>query len=59
MHLRAVFRILGVLLMAFSLTMLPPLGVSLYYQDGTWLPFTEGFIVILVTGLAVFVIAGK
>jgi trk system potassium uptake protein TrkH len=36
-------RILGLLLMLFSLTMLPPVLFSLYYQDHSWLPFVEGF----------------
>jgi len=34
MHIRTVQRILGVLLMAFSVTMLPPIAVSLWYRDG-------------------------
>ena len=28
--------ILGLMLMIFSLTMLPPIGVSLLYDDGHW-----------------------
>jgi trk system potassium uptake protein TrkH len=36
-------RILGLLLMLFSLTMLPPIAFSLYYNDHSWLPFVEGF----------------
>jgi len=35
MSFRAIQRILGLLLMVFSLTMLPPVGVSLYYGDGS------------------------
>ena len=35
MSFRAIQRILGLLLMVFSLTMLPPVGVSLYYADGS------------------------
>jgi len=37
--LRAIRRILGLLLMVFSLTMLPPVGVSLYYGDGSHTSF--------------------
>ena len=33
-HKRSVGRIFGMLLMAFSLSMLPPIAVSLIYQDG-------------------------
>ena len=43
MNWAVVQRILGLLLMMFSLTMLPPVLVSLFYQDGSWLPFVEGF----------------
>jgi len=35
MSFRAIQRILGLLLMVFSLTMLPPVAVSLYYADGS------------------------
>ena len=39
MSFRAIQRILGLLLMVFSLTMLPPVGVSLYYADGSYPAF--------------------
>jgi trk system potassium uptake protein TrkH len=50
MNLLLVQRILGLLLMLFSLTMLPPLGVSLYFQDGTWQPWIESLLGLLVLG---------
>jgi trk system potassium uptake protein TrkH len=34
MQVGAIFRILGVLLMIFSLSMLPPVGVALFFGDG-------------------------
>jgi trk system potassium uptake protein TrkH len=43
-------RILGLLLMMFSLTMLPPIVFSLYYNDHSWLPFVEGFGLTLAAG---------
>jgi trk system potassium uptake protein TrkH len=43
MSIRAIQRILGLLLMVFSLTMLPPVGVSLYYSDGSWPAFIAAF----------------
>ncbi len=43
MNWAVVQRILGLLLMMFSVTMLPPILFSLYYGDQTWLPFVEGF----------------
>lgn len=51
MNWTVVQRILGLLLMMFSLTMLPPIGFSLFFQDGSWLPFVEGFAITLVAGL--------
>jgi trk system potassium uptake protein TrkH len=43
MNWTVVQRILGLLLMLFSLTMLPPIVFSVYYDDHSWLPFVEGF----------------
>ncbi len=43
MSTRAIQRILGLLLMVFSLTMLPPVGVSLHYGDGSWTAFMAAF----------------
>lgn len=49
-----VLRILGLLLALFSLTMLPPVVVSLLYNDGAWPAFAQGFLVVLATGLALY-----
>lgn len=54
MNLAIVQRILGMLLMLFSLTMLPPLGVSLYYQDGNWQPFIDALLALLLVGAIVW-----
>ena len=54
MHFATVQRILGLIITMFSLTMLPPVLVSLYFDDGQWLPFTESFAVLLVAGLALW-----
>ncbi|MEN8168002.1 MAG: TrkH family potassium uptake protein [Pseudomonadota bacterium] len=54
MHLSVVQRILGVLLMVFSLTMLPPMLVSLWSNDGALLGFTDGFILTLGLGLGIW-----
>jgi len=51
MNLTVVQRILGLLLMIFSLTMLPPVLVSLIFSDGEWLSFLEGFGLTLLAGL--------
>jgi len=54
MHLYTVQRILGVLLMVFSLTMLPPLLLSLWLQDGAMIGFTDAFILTFGLGLAIW-----
>ncbi len=54
MNLLVVQRILGLLLMLFSLTMLPPVGVSLYFDDGNWVPFVDAFGALLVVGFLVW-----
>ena len=50
MNWTVVQRILGLLLMMFSLTMLPPIVFSVYYDDHSWLPFVEGFGLTLAAG---------
>ncbi|MBA4502927.1 TrkH family potassium uptake protein [Marinobacterium marinum] len=55
MHFQVILRILGILLMIFSITQLPPLAVSLYYQDlGHWAFFTA-FAITLITGFIIWV----
>jgi trk system potassium uptake protein TrkH len=54
MNWTVVQRILGLLLMMFSLTMLPPIAVSLIYDDQSWLPFVEGFGLTLVAGILIW-----
>ncbi|MEL7448857.1 MAG: TrkH family potassium uptake protein [Pseudomonadota bacterium] len=45
MSLTIVQRILGQLLMIFSLTMAPPIAVALFYGDQTWDEFLGGLII--------------
>ncbi|CAA0083307.1 Trk system potassium uptake protein TrkH [BD1-7 clade bacterium] len=54
MHFAIIFRILGILLMLFSLTHLIPLGVSLAYDDGVHLAFISSFCLTFVIGLIVW-----
>src|SRR4029078_5886457 len=54
MNLLAVQRILGLLVMLVSVTMLPPLGVSLYYGDGNWPPFLDAFVALLAVGALIW-----
>lgn len=50
MQFTAVQRILGLLLMLFSTTMLPPMVVSLIYSDGVLHPFLLAFALTFITG---------
>ena len=50
MNLPVIFRILGVLLMLFSFAMLPPLLVSMYYNDGVAYSFLTTFFLTLLSG---------
>lgn len=47
-------RIVGLLLMLFSLTMLPPVAVDLIYNEGTSAAFMAGMWITLITGLVVW-----
>lgn len=51
MHFRIALRVLGILLMVFSLTMLPPVLFSLIYRDGVAAIFLQAFVITFVAGL--------
>ena len=51
MQLFVIQRILGLLLMLFSFTMLPPVLVSWFYSDGATMPFFAAFLVTIITGV--------
>jgi len=55
MRFIAILKILGILLMIFSLFMLPPMAVEMWYQDGGMLAFIIGFIVTLLTGFLLWI----
>ncbi len=54
MNWTIVQRILGLLLMIFSVTMLPPIIVSFIFSEDSWLPFLEGFGLTLLAGLLIW-----
>jgi len=54
MHWLAITRMLGLLLMLFSATLLPPVLVSLLYQDGQLAVFLEGMVALLIVGCLVW-----
>ncbi len=54
MQLATVQRLLGALLALFSLSMLPPIGISLAYQDGALGAFATAFLVLGIGGGLLF-----
>jgi len=54
MNWTAVQRILGLLIMMFSLTMLPPIAIDAIFAEHSWLPFFEGFVLTVVAGFIVW-----
>lgn len=54
MQFATITRILGILIMVFSITMIPPSVVALIYQDGGGSAFFITFILVLVTGFLIF-----
>ena len=51
MHLNIIARVLGILLMIFSLTMLPPIVVAILYGEDTSSMFILAFAITLIVGL--------
>jgi trk system potassium uptake protein TrkH len=51
MQFLTIQRILGILLSLFSITMIPPILVSLWYQDGAFQAFFTAFLLLLATGI--------
>jgi len=54
MQLLVIQRILGLLIMVFSSTLLPPIATGLIYQDGAIMPFVEAFFVTLIAGFLLY-----
>ncbi|MBT3204197.1 MAG: potassium transporter [Gammaproteobacteria bacterium] len=54
MQLLVIIRILGLLLMVFSTTMLPPVLVDWIYQENASAPFLNAFVLILIGGFVLF-----
>lgn len=54
MRYGTIFRVLGIFLMLFSISMLPPIGVGLWYDDKGWFPFFIAFCTTLLTGFVLW-----
>ena len=50
MRAKAVLKILGILLGLFSVTLIPPIGVSLFTDDGVLMPFVVALVLTLAFG---------
>ncbi len=54
MHYKVILRILGILLMIFSFTMLPPVLVDILYEGQSSKAFLTGFLITLLTGFIIW-----
>ena len=54
MHFALISKILGLLLVVFSFTMIPPVAVSYSYQEGSEAPFLISFVITLALGLSLW-----
>ena len=54
MQAKTIFRVVGILLAVFSLTMVPPVIVAFIYRDGGAGAFVLSFCITLVTGVALW-----
>jgi trk system potassium uptake protein TrkH len=54
MQLLVIQRILGLLMMVFSSTLLPPIATGLIYDDGAVMPFVEAFVLTLISGFLLY-----
>ena len=51
MHSKIIFKVFGILLMVFSISLLPPIVISIIYSDGAFYSFTSVMLGVLLTGL--------
>ena len=54
MHFTVIARVLGLLMMIFSFTLVPPMLVSVIYQDGTLDAFVYALLITFGIGLLVW-----
>lgn len=55
MHFAIIFKVLGLLLMLFSLTLIPPIAISYFYQDGAHISFITSLSIIFSIGFLAWV----
>ena len=54
MHFKVIQRIIGILLVLFSITSLPPIAIDLWYQENTASEFFYSFLVLLGLGIVLW-----
>lgn len=54
MHAAIICKVLGLLLMLFSLTLTPPILVALWYQDNGYFSFILAFVITFATGVSLW-----
>lgn len=54
MHTKIIVKVIGLLLIIFSLTLAPPILIGLYFQDGGAASFLESFLILTAIGLAIW-----
>ena len=59
MHYLAVLKVVGILFGIFSLFLIPPIAISIYYDDGALIDFVLSFFIIFVTGFVIWFVARK
>lgn len=59
MHIKHIFRLLGIMLIFYSLTMLPPLIVNEWYHEELNNAFYKSFLTVFFTGLTTWFICRK
>lgn len=55
MQIKTILKILGLLLSCFSFTMLPPIAVSLYYNESLENPFLIAFVMTFLSGMSLYI----
>lgn len=56
MQIKTILRLLGVLLMIFSLSMLTPLLINIVFHEHLWFPFLSAFALTFFTGLLLWLL---
>ncbi len=59
MHIQIAIRVLGILMMLFSITMIPPIIVSLIYQDGIEIIFLRALAITFTAGFFLWLICHR